>query len=231
MLDLLNQILVEDVLTQVILVQKQTFFTSNHIPAIGRTFDGSSDVGGADADLILDGVLIDFKSSLKCKLTSVILRQLIGYWLLDYSDSYALKRVAVYFTRYEAFWAMDISELLHLCGLESKLELRELWRENCRLKFEEADKARRQRKQAEEQEARARRKLSIAKHKWRLASANAMLANPLGLKKSKLKIIAELISGKTSFARMSPQERALLDEQFARAFTPSDDWQSRVIEG
>ena len=137
---------------------------------------------------------------------SAILRQLIGYWLLDYSDRYALKKVAVYFTRHAAFWAMDVSELLHLCGFESELKLRELWRETCRLnrlKFEEAEKARRQRrKEAEEEAARAKRKLSIAKRKWRLASANATLANPVGLKKSKLKIIAEFASGKTKYAHM-----------------------------
>jgi hypothetical protein len=228
MLDCLNPMLVEDVLAQVILVQKQRFLTSTNIPVIGPTFDGSLDVGGADADLILDGVLIDLKSTSKCKLTSVILRQLIGYWLLDYSDCYALKKVAIYFTRYAAFWTMDISELLHLCGFESEGRLRDLWGETRRLKSEQAQEARRERMQAEEEETRAKRKLSTAKHKWRLASANAALANPSGLKKSKLKIIAELVSGKTNYAHMSPHERALLDEQFARAFMPFDDWQGRL---
>ena len=96
MLDSLNTMLVDDVLTQVILVQKLAFLTDTHMPAIGPTFDGSPDVGGADADLILDGTLIDFKSSSKCKLTSRILRQLIGYWLLDYSDCYALMSCRVF---------------------------------------------------------------------------------------------------------------------------------------
>lgn len=217
--------LVEDVLLQAISLRKQPFFTRNQIAAIGPAFDGSSDVGGADADLIVDGTLIDFKSSLQCKLTSLILRQLIGYWLLDYSDCYALKRVAVYFTRYETFWAIDIFELLCLCGFKSKLELRDLWRETCRLKLEEAEKARRLREQAEEEAARAKRKLSIAKRKWRLASASATLANPLGLRKSELKLIAEFASGKTNYARMSPHQRARLDERFGRAFIPFDDWQ------
>jgi hypothetical protein len=232
MLDSLNTMLVDDLLTQVILLQKLAFLTDTHMPAIGPTFDGSPDVGGADADLILDGALIDFKSSSKCKLTSRILRQLIGYWLLDYSDCYALMRVAVYFTRHGAFWTIDISELLLLCGFESKLELRELWRETCRLRFEEAEKARRQRaqarKQAEEEAARANCKLSIARRKWRFAGASAMHASPQGLKKSKLKIIAELASGRTNYARMSPHERSWLDEDFDRAFMTFEDWQSRA---
>jgi hypothetical protein len=231
MLNSIDTKLVDDVMEQTKVARRQD--TKNFF--LGPTFDGSHDVGGADADLIADSVLIDFKSTSKCKLTGTILRQLIGYWLLDYSDRYALEKVGVYFTRYEAFFTVDIPELLHRCGFESKLELREQWREACRLRFEEAEKASRQRtearKRAEEEAARAKRKLSLARRKWRLAGASAMLANPRGLKKSKLKIIAEIGSGKTNYAHMSPHERAWLDEDFARAFMTFENWQNLVKTG
>jgi hypothetical protein len=109
MLDGLNPVLVDDVTAQSRLVRQHSFITNSKNFVLGPTFDGSTDVGGADADLIVDGVLIDFKSTTKCKLTSVILRQLIGYWLLDYSDRYAVKRVGVFFPRYGALWAMDVA--------------------------------------------------------------------------------------------------------------------------
>ncbi len=62
-------------------------------------FDGSSDVGGADADLIVDGCLVDIKATIRPKLSASWLYQLLGYVLLDYSDQYEIHAVAIYFAR------------------------------------------------------------------------------------------------------------------------------------
>lgn len=141
MLDALNPALVQDVMTQSLIVQQHPFIRSiastNNL-VLGPSFEGSLDVGGADADLIADGLLIDCKSTMKCKLKSTIFRQLIGYWLLDYSDYYAVNKVGVYFARHGEFWTIDIAELLSMCGFESEKGLRDLWDEDRRRRTEQA---------------------------------------------------------------------------------------------
>ncbi len=63
-------------------------------------FDGSGDVDGADADLVVDGCLIDIKTTIDpARLDREWVYQVFGYVLLDYHDSYELKAVGVYLTR------------------------------------------------------------------------------------------------------------------------------------
>jgi len=55
---------------------------------LNPTFKGSTGIGGADADIIVDKTLIEFKCTAKAdgrKLHEGAL-QLLGYVLLDYSD-------------------------------------------------------------------------------------------------------------------------------------------------
>jgi hypothetical protein len=229
MLDALSPALIDDVTAQSRLVRRQSFVTNSKNFVLAPTFDGSIDVGGADADLIVDGVLIDFKSTAKCKLTSAILRQLIGYWLLDYSDRYAVKRVGVFFHRYGALWTMDVAGLLFLCGFESERGLRDLWNDDRRRRSDQTQivESFRLRPIQTKEEVREKRKLSLAKRQWRLAGAGAVLANPEKLKKWQLAIIRKFASGKTDYACMSGSERTLLDEQSTRALMPFDDWYSQ----
>jgi hypothetical protein len=223
--------LVDDVVAQSQLVQRQSFIANTKNLVLGPTFDGSLDVGGADADLIVDGLLIDFKSTAKCKLTSMILRQLISYWLLDYSDHYSVKEIGVYFARYGALWTMDISGLLLLCGFESEMGLRDLWNEgNKRFTQSMEIEVLRQRPARTKEEAREKRKLSLAKRQWRLAGARAILANPENLKRWQLVRIRQFASGQTNYACMSDQERTLLDEKSTHALMPFDDWHNQLKE-
>ncbi|MEU5948621.1 hypothetical protein ABZ793_24110 [Micromonospora sp. NPDC047465] len=86
----------------------------------GTTFDGSADLN-ADADLIVGGVLVDFKASQggrpradgsrAAKLAREELDQLLGYVLLDYSDRFTLDTVAVYAARFGHYTAWPLSEL------------------------------------------------------------------------------------------------------------------------
>jgi len=63
-------------------------------------FAGSSEIGGADADLISAGCLIDIKTTVDPKFTRTrLLYQLLGYVLLDYDDAFAIDSVAVYLSR------------------------------------------------------------------------------------------------------------------------------------
>lgn len=66
---------------------------------LNPTFDGSRDVGGADADLMVDGCLIDIKTSINARIEGRWLHQLLGYTLLDYSDRYHIREVAIYMAR------------------------------------------------------------------------------------------------------------------------------------
>ena len=56
----------------------------------GPVFAGSADIGGADADFIIDGLLLDCKSP--CPRTSSERGDLParGYLLLDYDDQYGI---------------------------------------------------------------------------------------------------------------------------------------------
>jgi hypothetical protein len=80
-------------------------------------FDGSSDVGGADADLIVGDCLFELKTATRAQPSQMRrwLRQLVGYMLLDYGDSLGIRRVAVYSARHRCFVFFPLVELLG-CG-------------------------------------------------------------------------------------------------------------------
>ncbi|RAO63884.1 hypothetical protein [Micromonospora saelicesensis] len=88
--------------------------------ATGSTFDGSADLQ-ADADLIVGGILVDFKAgqgsrpradgSRAAVLRREDLDQLLGYVLLDYSDAFALHSVAIYAVRYGHYTVWPLADL------------------------------------------------------------------------------------------------------------------------
>jgi len=94
------------------------------------TFAGSTDVGGADADLIAAGLLLDVKATTRPDDTKGIgrpqLYQLAGYLLLDYDDAHAIQRVGLYLARLSWLVSWDVLEFLQLLGARRPLaELRE----------------------------------------------------------------------------------------------------------
>ena len=78
------------------------------------TFVGSGDVGGADADIIVDGCLIEIKSSIQPKIVAKWLYQLAGYVLLDYDDQYSIHSVGIYMARQGKLLQWPISDFLRL---------------------------------------------------------------------------------------------------------------------
>ena len=70
-------------------------------PAVlNPTFDGSVAIGGADADLVVGGTLLELKTTRQDSFERVDhLYQLLGYALLDYSNTYEIERVGVYLAR------------------------------------------------------------------------------------------------------------------------------------
>ncbi|MBB5774045.1 hypothetical protein [Nonomuraea jabiensis] len=82
----------------------------------GPTFDGSAYVA-ADADLIVDGLLIDFKSTRRTERFPLpMILQLLGYTLMDFTDRYRIDRVGVCLTRAGALIHWPIEDYLALLG-------------------------------------------------------------------------------------------------------------------
>ncbi|MFB9854888.1 hypothetical protein ACFFMR_31360 [Micromonospora andamanensis] len=109
------------------LVAMRDLARTNLLPALpsgpattGMTFDGSADLS-ADADLIVSGVLVDFKASQGRRpradgtraagLERSDIDQLLGYALMDYSDTFALHTVAIYAVRFGYYAAWPIADL------------------------------------------------------------------------------------------------------------------------
>lgn len=83
--------------------------------------EGSVLVGGADADLILDGMLIDIKVTKDLKLKRDYLNQLIGYYILaligginEGHKGTLIRKVGIYFARHGVIWSVSLSELATL---------------------------------------------------------------------------------------------------------------------
>ena len=66
---------------------------------LNPTLDGAGDIGGADADMIVDGVLINIKTTVGTKIIADWIWQLLGYVLLDYSDHHHISDVGLYMAR------------------------------------------------------------------------------------------------------------------------------------
>ncbi len=98
---------------------------------IGPIFAGSRYVGGADADLILSGLLLDIKTTEEPRKDFPnTIRQLIGYALLDWDDEYGINGAGVYFSRQgkTVSWAMD--DLIRRTATGTEVSLGEM-----RIKF------------------------------------------------------------------------------------------------
>jgi hypothetical protein len=103
---------------------------------LNPTFAGSREIGGADADLISGGSLLDIKTTVDPKFTRTrLLYQLLGYVLLDYEDAYEIRAVGVYLSRQGLLIKWPLTELLPtlLDGRSIALdELRKSFREAVR---------------------------------------------------------------------------------------------------
>lgn len=92
-------------------------------------FQGSKDVGNADADLIVDGCLIDIKASICPKIEAGYLRQLAGYLLLDYDDMLHINSVGIYMARQRLLLKWDVPEFIRQLTGEDEVMLSSLRQE------------------------------------------------------------------------------------------------------
>jgi cation transport regulator ChaB len=90
--------------------------------ACGPVFAGSGDIGGADADFILDGLLLDCKATIMPRrLGADEISQLAGYLLLDYPNEHGIREVGLYLSRQGTVISWTVPEFLDLLGATVKL--------------------------------------------------------------------------------------------------------------
>lgn len=88
------------------------------------SFDRSRDLGGADADLILDHLLLEVKTTKHANLTARFAWQVLAYLLADTTDVYGITSVGWYFARHGQPWVFPVETFLrNLAGHEV-----DLWR-------------------------------------------------------------------------------------------------------
>ncbi|MGW1917574.1 hypothetical protein ACWCQS_44695 [Streptomyces sp. NPDC002076] len=88
----------------------------------GPTFAGSTQVGGADADFIVAGCLIDCKATIHPKrIDRVQLYQLAGYLILDCDNTYGIERVGLYLSRQGRLIEWETEEFLQLLSADQSL--------------------------------------------------------------------------------------------------------------
>jgi hypothetical protein len=100
----------------------------------GPVFAGSGDIGGADADYILDGLLLDCKATKDPRrLGREEIYQLAGYLLLDYDDQFGIDQVGLYLSRQGGLITWDAADFLRRLGAAMPLaQLRERLRRHLR---------------------------------------------------------------------------------------------------
>ncbi|WP_412030511.1 hypothetical protein [Deinococcus yunweiensis] len=104
-----------------------TAFTAERRLILNPSFGVASQaVGGADADVVLDGCLIDVKTTVKAEMSLDQLRQLVGYAVLAHLDAmyvlgpgpmsnYAgsgVQQVGVYYARHGALGRFDLLDIV-----------------------------------------------------------------------------------------------------------------------
>ena len=86
-------------------------------PTFGET---SYLLGGADADLIVDGRLLDIKTKMAASIDRVDLWQILGYALADTDDEFDIREVGFYFSRQGVQVSWDLGALLSLLSESSQ---------------------------------------------------------------------------------------------------------------
>jgi hypothetical protein len=94
---------------------------------LNPVFSGSGEIGGADADLISDGCLLEIKTTVDPKFSSTrLLYQMLGYVLLDYENAFAITSVGTYLSRQSLLVRWSLDELLSTLLADRQATLAEL---------------------------------------------------------------------------------------------------------
>lgn len=113
-LGLVDDRLVSDVAAlTLLLTESQPDLDGRHHHVVSNPiFDRSNDLGGADADLIIEGTLLELKTVKTPALNKITVWQLLGYLLADTTDRHQIREVGWYFSRHGYLWRLPVEELL-----------------------------------------------------------------------------------------------------------------------
>lgn len=113
-LGLVDERLVNDVAALTALFKEsQPDHAGRHHQVISNPiFDRSDDLGGADADLVIDGTLLELKTVKAPVLNKITVWQILGYLLADTTDRHQIREVGWYFSRHGYLWRLPVEELL-----------------------------------------------------------------------------------------------------------------------
>ena len=86
-------------------------------------FAGSRDVGGADADWIINGVLYDCKVSKRQRpFSRREVLQVLGYVLLDYNDTYGIHSIGWYYARQQLRLIYPLTDIMQRLNVAKSLQ-------------------------------------------------------------------------------------------------------------
>lgn len=99
---------------------KPEIFAAKNICLLNPTFGHASNlVGGADADLLIDDILVDIKTTKYLKFDRPMLHQLAGYYMLhkiggigDVLGNYEINKLGIYFSRHGELFTFDAKALM-----------------------------------------------------------------------------------------------------------------------
>ena len=108
---------------------------------LNPTFEGSKDIiGGADGDLIVDGTLLDIKSTINSEIQQQWIYQLLGYVLLDYSNQYKIRSIGLYMSRQRLLFKWDLHDTLQKLSSDTTTNIEDLRQEFRRIILNMRDK-------------------------------------------------------------------------------------------
>ncbi|WP_066423352.1 hypothetical protein [Anabaena sp. 4-3] len=114
----INDIDIQDLRNLVQLLNPEIFKSSGKIILNPSWQEASLLVGGADGDLIIDDLLVDFKTSKALSLERRHVNQLIGYYALSVifqnyqPDAIDLKSLGIYFSRFGVLYQFNVDEVI-----------------------------------------------------------------------------------------------------------------------
>lgn len=82
--------------------------------------EASMMIGGADADLVIDDILIDIKTTKKLSIEREIFNQIMGYYILSeigtiegLNHKHEIKRLGIYFSRFGLLHTIDLKDVIN----------------------------------------------------------------------------------------------------------------------
>lgn len=110
---------VEDLMNLCSLI-KLEMFKAREVCLLNPTFgEASTMVGGADADIVIDDLIIDIKTTKKLELKRDDYNQLVGYYALykiggiaGAQQNHQIRKLAIYFSRFGYLHCMEIENII-----------------------------------------------------------------------------------------------------------------------